>query len=324
MAFSDCGSRAGAGWTADSWDEGDWLDEESGDYGGCGSWDELTEAARADAAQLGYDSLEWDLCHFEPEDAGDAGEVGEAKANSDADGTEQAWRALHAVVAGEGLRSLAVPRRRTVELAVELALEEMLQVAAEMAEEEAEWSAAASSLDADAWDAEEQLEEPRMEAKARWWGQLEPACRLLVSGAAQVHGGRGEGTAAALGVLAQAQEATGQLQAALELYTRLGSEAWDGERAESVRRGARFEMGRLLATRGDAGVDEAARLFTQEFEALWASTMAPGAQAAEEGDSEMLQLFGHALEAVLRAQHKTPEANAIEARVAEAAAAGGR
>ena len=70
--------------------------------------------------------------------------------------------------------------------------------------------------------------------------------------------------------------------------------------------------------------DEAARLFTQEFEALWASTMAPGAQGAEEGDSEMLQLFGHALEAVLRAQHKTPEANAIEARVAEAAAAGGR
>ena len=66
----------GAGWTADSWDEGDWLDEESGDYGGCGSWDELTEAARADAAQLGYDSLEWDLCHFEPEDVGEVGEVG--------------------------------------------------------------------------------------------------------------------------------------------------------------------------------------------------------------------------------------------------------
>lgn len=124
------------GWTAETWDDGEWLDEDGG--GNCVSWDALKAASRADAELLGFDQREWDLCYYadEHEEAEDQRKSSTAQQSHSASAE---WNALHSVVASTAaLTSLPPAHRRAIELAIDCAMEQLLVVAAEIAEEAAE------------------------------------------------------------------------------------------------------------------------------------------------------------------------------------------
>ena len=301
------------GWFEETWDEGAWLDEYSSEC--CVSWAELSGEARVDAELLGYDQGEWDCCFNDDED--DEPEQVEPLRN---ERHAAVWEALHGAVAGGGaaLAGLPAGQRRTVELSVDLALEELLMIATDMGEEEAmvnhELQEASGGGELDAMG--KKVLADRAEVKARWWGQLAPGVAALAPAVAQVHGGRCEALATTLSLLGKVKEETGQVGGALQLYQRVGAESWDtpggSMQQRAIQLGGKFELGRLHAgdVEGD-GVERAERVFRMEFDAL---------VSGDDGDVDlqMVAVFGSGLEAVLRAQGRAGEADAVAAQAAQA------
>jgi tetratricopeptide (TPR) repeat protein len=124
------------GWSAKTWDDGEWLDEDSTQS--CVSWDALTAGSRADAELLGFDKREWDLCYYADEHE-EAEDQQNARAAEEGPPASAEWAALHGVVASTAaLTSLPAAHRRAIEVAIDCALEQLLVVAAEIAEEAAE------------------------------------------------------------------------------------------------------------------------------------------------------------------------------------------
>jgi hypothetical protein len=124
------------GWSAKTWDDGEWLDEDSTQS--CVSWDALTAGSRADAELLGFDKREWDLCYYADEHE-EAEDQQNARAAKEGPPASAEWAALHGVVASTAaLTSLPAAHRRAIEVAIDCALEQLLVVAAEIAEEAAE------------------------------------------------------------------------------------------------------------------------------------------------------------------------------------------
>lgn len=347
------------GWTAQTWDDGGWLDEEDGS-GNCVSWDALAASSRADAELLGFDQREWDLCYYANEDEScDHEQAGQPTAALENQAQSAQWAVLHSVDRSTAaLALLPGEHRRVIELAIDCALEQLLVVAAEIAEEAAERYAShaiSSHLFAQAF---RRALEPASctrptivdsllwlttalthvallsrdavlqhggddnglqyaEARVRWWGLLEPTCLALVPATAQRHGGRSEAMATALSVLAKAKEETGQTDAAVQLYERVGRARWDGGAAtcRRIQLGAKFEIGRLHAGRMDAdGMQRAEQVFRREFESMLADRSGGSSVAV---DPQLLALFASGLEAVLRSQGRAAEADAIGAQLAQ-------